>query len=182
MAESKKNVRGRMKDREPNPVDVYAGQRMRLRRVMLKMSQQALAWKLGLTFQQVQKYEKGENRIGFSRICDIADVLGTTLDYFRDGMGKKTAENSPMRLVNPPEVEAEEIAEIREEDPLKKTETLELIKNYYKINNRRLSRHIFILYGIWEKAIRLWQKNKNNTDCLKDIFKFKKSLFAKRLF
>ena len=140
-----KNVRGRMKDSEPNPVDVYAGQRMRLRRVMLKMSQQALARKLGLTFQQVQKYEKGENRIGFSRICDIADVLGTTLDYFRDGMDKKTAENSPMRLVNPPEVEAEEIAEIREEDPLKKTETLELIKNYYKINNRRLSRHIFNL-------------------------------------
>ena len=104
-----------------------------------------MARKLGLTFQQVQKYEKGENRIGFSRICDIADVLGTTLDYFRDGMDKKTAENSPMRLVNPPEAEAEEMAEIREEDPLKKTETLELIKNYYKINNRRLSRHIFNL-------------------------------------
>ena len=137
-----KNVRGRMKDSEPNPVDVYAGQRMRLRRVMLKMSQQALARKLGLTFQQVQKYEKGQNRIGFSRICDIADVLGTTLDYFRDGMDKKTAENSPMRLVNPPECETEEMSA---DDPLKKTETLELIKNYYKINNRRLSRHIFNL-------------------------------------
>ena len=137
-----KNVRGRMKDSEPNPVDVYAGQRMRLRRVMLKMSQQSLARKLGLTFQQVQKYEKGENRIGFSRICDIADVLGTTLDYFRDGMDKKTAENSPMRLVNPPECETEEMSA---DDPLKKTETLELIKNYYKIQNRRLSRHIFNL-------------------------------------
>ena len=72
----------------------------------------------------------------------IADVLGTTLDYFRDGMDKKTAENSPMRLVNPPECKVEEISI---DDPLKKTETLELIKNYYKINNRRLARHIFNL-------------------------------------
>ena len=140
-----KSVRGRMKDRQPNPVDVYAGQRMRVRRVMLKMSQQTLARKLGLTFQQVQKYEKGENRIGFSRMCDIADVLGTTLDYFREGMDKATAGSSPMRLVNPPEAEMAEIQEASDKDPLKQTETLELVKNYYKIQNRKLARHIFNL-------------------------------------
>lgn len=143
MTEAKNaNVRGRPNVNEPNPVDVYAGQRMRIRRVMLKMSQQTLARKLGITFQQVQKYEKGNNRIGFSRMCDIADILDTSLDYFREGMDTSIAKNSPMRLVNPDE---EEIRQKYDDDPLKSSEAMTLVSNYYKIRNRKIARCIFDL-------------------------------------
>ncbi len=143
MTEVKKlHVRGRIRAKEPNPVDVYAGQRMRLRRTMLKMSQQALARKLGITFQQVQKYEKGGNRIGFSRMCDIADILGISLDYFREGMDTSIAKNSPMRLVNPNE---REIRQEYADDPLKSSEAMALVSNYYKIRNRKIARYIFNL-------------------------------------
>ena len=63
--------RGRTLNGEPNPIDVYIGQRIRVRRQLLGLSQEALAKKIGITFQQVQKYERGMNRIGASRLWDI---------------------------------------------------------------------------------------------------------------
>src|SRR5262245_60591158 len=68
--------------RRPNPIDVHVGSRVRFRRMLLGMSQEKLGEKLGLTFQQVQKYEKGINRIGASRLFDLAQVLGVTVQFF----------------------------------------------------------------------------------------------------
>jgi transcriptional regulator with XRE-family HTH domain len=68
--------------RRPNPVDVHVGSRVRLRRMLLGMSQEKLGERLGLTFQQVQKYEKGINRIGASRLFDLAQVLGVPIQFF----------------------------------------------------------------------------------------------------
>lgn len=68
--------------RRPNPVDIHVGGRVRFRRVLLGMSQEKLAEKLGLTFQQIQKYEKGANRIGASRLLEIALALGVTVQFF----------------------------------------------------------------------------------------------------
>ncbi len=68
----------------PNPIDVHVGNRVRLRRVMLGVSQEKLGEQLGLTFQQVQKYEKGANRIGASRLYKIAQALGVSVDFFFD--------------------------------------------------------------------------------------------------
>jgi transcriptional regulator with XRE-family HTH domain len=73
------------KTRGPNPIDVHVGSRMRMRRMMLGMSQEALAKAFGLSFQQVQKYEKGMNRIGASRLQQAADILGVTVPYFFEG-------------------------------------------------------------------------------------------------
>lgn len=70
--------------RQPNPVDVHVGSRVRSRRVFLRMSQERLGELLGLTFQQVQKYEKGDNRISASRLFDLARVLGVPVQYFYD--------------------------------------------------------------------------------------------------
>lgn len=70
--------------RRPNPVDVHVGSRVRLRRMILGMSQEKLGEHLGLTFQQVQKYEKGVNRIGASRLFDLAQVLGVPVQFFYD--------------------------------------------------------------------------------------------------
>jgi transcriptional regulator with XRE-family HTH domain len=70
--------------RRANPMDVHVGSRVRLRRMLLGMSQEKLGENLGLTFQQVQKYEKGVNRIGASRLYDLAKVLGVTVQFFYD--------------------------------------------------------------------------------------------------
>ena len=70
--------------RRANPMDVHVGSRVRLRRMLLGMSQEKLGEHLGLTFQQVQKYEKGVNRIGASRLFDLAKVLGVPVQFFYD--------------------------------------------------------------------------------------------------
>lgn len=68
--------------RRANPIDVHVGSRVRLRRMLLGMSQEKLGEHLGLTFQQIQKYEKGINRIGASRLFDLSKVLGVGVQYF----------------------------------------------------------------------------------------------------
>src|SRR4051794_973551 len=74
-----------MSTKAPNPVDKHVGSRVRMRRVMLGMSQEKLGDALGLTFQQVQKYEKGTNRIGASRLHHIANILHVRPEFFYDG-------------------------------------------------------------------------------------------------
>jgi transcriptional regulator with XRE-family HTH domain len=70
--------------RRPNPIDVHVGSRVRLQRMLLGISQEKLGERLGLTFQQVQKYEKGVNRIGASRLFDLSQVLGVPVQFFYD--------------------------------------------------------------------------------------------------
>jgi len=74
-----------MVKRGPNPIDKHVGSRVRMRRLMLGMSQTALADAIGLTFQQVQKYEKGANRMGASRLQQIAHVLQVPVPFFFEG-------------------------------------------------------------------------------------------------
>ena len=69
----------------PNPVDKYVGSRVRMRRIMLGMSQEKLGEALGLTFQQIQKYEKGTNRVGASRIKQISEILQVPVSFLFDG-------------------------------------------------------------------------------------------------
>jgi transcriptional regulator with XRE-family HTH domain len=71
--------------KQPNPIDIHVGSRVRLRRMMLGMSQEKLGENLGITFQQIQKYEKGTNRIGASRLQHIARVLSMPVSYFFEG-------------------------------------------------------------------------------------------------
>ena len=88
----------------PNPVDVHVGSRVRLRRLLIGMSQDKLGEELGVTFQQVQKYERGANRIGASRLFNISRVLGVPVDFFFDGIEGTAAsgfsENDQTPLVN----------------------------------------------------------------------------------
>lgn len=84
--------------KRPLPVDVHVGTRIRLRRIQLNMSQDKLGESLGITFQQVQKYEKGTNRVGASRLQAIANVLQTSVSYFFDG-----APGSNSSALMPPE-------------------------------------------------------------------------------
>ena len=75
-----------MADKSPDPIDRHVGSRIRMRRIMLGMSQETLGEALGLTFQQVQKYEKGTNRIGASRLWQIAETLGIPVESFYEGL------------------------------------------------------------------------------------------------
>ncbi|NIX75275.1 helix-turn-helix domain-containing protein [Microvirga terricola] len=80
--------------KSPSDADRHVGMRIRLRRVSIGMSQERLGDILGLTFQQVQKYEKGTNRVGAGRLVDIAGALGVSVGYFFEGYAKATPSNS----------------------------------------------------------------------------------------
>jgi transcriptional regulator with XRE-family HTH domain len=114
----------------PNPVDVHVGNRLRSRRTMLGLSQTALAEQLGLTFQQVQKYESGANRISSSRLFDLCRILNVPIAYFFEEMVGDTRTKSPGQLlgVKPPAPEDTG-------SPLHRRETLELVRAYYGISN-----------------------------------------------
>ena len=132
----------------PNPVDVHVGNRIRLRRTLLGYSQQFMARKLGLTFQQIQKYEKGCNRVGASRLWDISKVLKVSMDFFFEDMDKDIEYQSPM-MQTMPDGEGymmlnEDVDEL-ELDPMKKQETMELVRAYYRITNRALAKQVFDL-------------------------------------
>ena len=128
-----KSRRGRMPNGDANPIDVHVGKRIRIRRKVLNMSQQELADKLGLTFQQVQKYESGMNRVSASRLWDLSVVLGTPLIFFFHGLSKEETGNSPAALngSNINEVEANY-------DPMYDDEIVQLMIAFRKIKNPAL--------------------------------------------
>ena len=145
-----KHIRGRLEGNIPNSVDVHVGQKMKLRRKVLKMSQQTLAKHIGITFQQVQKYEKGFNRIGASRLWDISQVLGVTMDYFFSDMDEKTMKQSPRFLNNEHQDEFWQSIETATKlyDPMQTKEALGLVGAYYRIYNRKVAQIIFDLLQI----------------------------------
>jgi transcriptional regulator with XRE-family HTH domain len=81
--------------KEPNPIDIHVGSRVRMRRMLVSMSQEKLGEQLGLTFQQVQKYEKGANRIGASRLFQISQILTVPVDFFFDGLQPEDVPGHP---------------------------------------------------------------------------------------
>ena len=90
----KVSSRGRING-DPNPIDKHVGARIKLRRALLGMSQEKLGEALGLTFQQVQKYERGANRVGASRLFDLSRVLDVPVSFFFDDMAEEVAAASP---------------------------------------------------------------------------------------
>ena len=122
--------------RRPNPIDVHVGSRVRFRRMLLGMSQEKLGERLGLTFQQVQKYEKGINRIGASRLFDLAQVLGVPVQFFYEEV--PAAEPPP--LVS--EGFAEKPAESSIVEFLRSRDGLELNKAFVRISDVKARRAI----------------------------------------
>ncbi len=135
-----RSTRGRMPSGKPNPVDVHVGGRVRLRRTLLGLSQEKLGEAIGLTFQQVQKYERGANRIGASRLWDLSRVLDCPVSYFFEDMGEEVKAASPRNLTDRT-AEPEQ----GDADPMTKRETLELVRAYYKITDPHVRRRIYEL-------------------------------------
>ena len=124
--------------KKPNPIDTHVGSRVRLRRTMLGMSQEKLGEAIGLTFQQVQKYERGTNRIGASRLFDLSKVLDVPIGFFFEELGDWQASKTAARLRDLAEEQAE-----YELDPLAKRETLELVRAYYRIKDPAVRKRLF---------------------------------------
>src|ERR1700742_2646390 len=85
----------RVPKKQANPIDAQVGNRVRIRRMLIGMSQEKLGDLLGLTFQQVQKYEKGVNRIGAGRLFQVAHILNVPIDYFYEGVVNGSSEAMP---------------------------------------------------------------------------------------
>jgi transcriptional regulator with XRE-family HTH domain len=122
-----------MVKKTPNPIDKHVGSRVRMRRMMLGMSQEKLGDSLGLTFQQIQKYEKGTNRIGASRLQQISLILQVPVSFFFEGAPPPPG--SPIGLE-----EASSPAYVT--DFLSTTDGLALVKAFMRIPNSKLRRRI----------------------------------------
>ena len=121
----------------PNPVDIHVGSRVRLRRTLLGMSQKKLGNALGLTFQQIQKYERGANRIGSSRLFLLSRILDVPVSFFFDDMAPEVASGRP---------DFAGAAQANfDQDDLAKRETLELVRAYYKITDADVRKRLFDL-------------------------------------
>lgn len=114
-----------------NAIDLHVGQRARLRRTLLGMSQEQLGAELNITFQQVQKYERGTNRVSASRLWDISQILDVSIGYFFDDMTELTVQHSPLRVAQGGRVA--DFGDDKVKDPMAHRETLELVRAYYTI-------------------------------------------------
>lgn len=126
---------------QANPIDIHVGQRLRQRRTLLGMSQGKLGDTVGLTFQQIQKYERGANRIGASRLYDLSRVLDVSIAYFFEEMPNEISEDR-YEIVN---AHLSNDVSAFGTDDMTRRETLELVRNYYKISNSNVRRRFFEL-------------------------------------
>ena len=122
---------------------MHVGTRLRLRRTLLGMSQEKLGQAIGLTFQQVQKYERGANRIGASRLYDLSRVLDVPVSFFFEEMAPGLA-GSPAKGEHKTKGMSESESAYHAE-PMMKRETLELVRAYLKIADTQLRRRVFDL-------------------------------------
>ena len=122
-----------------NAVDVHVGKRVRLRRTLLGMSQEQLGASLNITFQQVQKYERGANRISASRLWDISQILDVQISYFFGDMTDDTMRLSPRRVSRGENIDFDD-DNVR--DPMARRETLELVRTYYSIESSKVRKRI----------------------------------------
>ena len=143
----RKHSRGRTLTGQPNPVDVHVGARVRLRRTLLGMSQEKLGEALGLTFQQVQKYERGANRVGSSRLYDLSRVLDVPVSFFFDDMSDETRAQTPGLMASgiAAPVGGDAPEPIPSNDPLTKRETLDLVRAYYRISDPHVRKRVYEL-------------------------------------
>jgi len=125
----------------PNPVDIHVGSRVRLRRTLLGLSQEKLGEAVGLTFQQIQKYERGANRIGASRLFEFSRILDVPVSFFFDDMPDASAGAEGQAAWGLGDQSQSSL----DPDPLTRRETLELVRAYYRIGDPQVRKRLFEL-------------------------------------
>ena len=132
-----KSKSGHGRGRGIGPIDVHVGARVRVRRTLLGMNQTNLGGAIGVTFQQVQKYENGTNRISASRLFNLSRLFDVPIQFFFDDMPAAVAASSPAQGGG----KAKKLPSY-EPDPMHKRETLELVRAYYKITDPEIRRRL----------------------------------------
>jgi transcriptional regulator with XRE-family HTH domain len=122
---------------EPDPVDIHVGSRVRLRRTLLGLSQDKLARAIGVSFQQLQKYERGTNRISASRLYALSKVLGVGISWFFEDAPSTAKRRTPAAEPRQPANEAG-----GEQDPMTANETVKLVRAYYMIEDPKVRKKI----------------------------------------
>ncbi len=148
IADKKKMKKPQLRSENPDPIDIHVGSRLRMRRNLVGLSQEQLGKALGLTFQQIQKYERGINRMGSSRLFQIAKTLSVPVAYFFEEIPTASslasqpgfAEDGQAPLENAPTSEKQ-----TDYDILRRRETLELIRAYYRIHDDKQRRKVYEL-------------------------------------
>lgn len=130
---------------KPSPIDAHVGARIRLRRTLMGMSQERLGESLGLTFQQIQKYERGVNRVGASRLYDLARVLDVPISFFFDDMPEPLARTGAGEMGARRGFGFAEAQQSFTDDALNRRETLELVRAYYRITDPAVRKRVFDL-------------------------------------
>lgn len=148
--DKKKNKKTLPRSENPDPVDIHVGIRLRMRRNLVGLSQEQLGKSLGLTFQQIQKYERGINRMGSSRLFQVAKTLSVPIAYFFEEMPESIALPSPPSLgfcdsEQEPLDGAPSGEKQNDYDILRRRETLELIRAYYRIQDGKQRRKVYEL-------------------------------------
>jgi len=143
---------GRRRKRLPpgvaNPIDIHVGNRVRLRRTLLGLSQERLGDEVGLTFQQIQKYERGANRVGASRLYQFSRILDVPVSYFFEDMPDEIRTHEGQMDWGLSDTRQDELAP----DPMARRETLELVRAYYKISDPKVRMRLFDLTKALAKA------------------------------
>ena len=132
-------TRRTVKDFGPDPIDQYVGSRIRARRVGLRMSQTKLGQTIDVTFQQVQKYENGTNRVSASNLFKIAKALGVDVSFFYEGMPESLMTSNHGNgngQMDPPD-------STLEFDPLTSREAIELVHHYFLVQNETVRKRLF---------------------------------------
>ncbi|MCP4393101.1 MAG: helix-turn-helix domain-containing protein [Alphaproteobacteria bacterium] len=140
----------------PNPIDIHVGERVRLRRTLLGLSQEKLGQAIGLTFQQIQKYERGLNRIGASRLWSISKVLDVPVNFFFE------------------EIKAEDVLDCAKikgfdaddlvskcSDPMRSIKNMKLIRAFNRIADPNLANQMFDLIETMADAPQSWDVTPN---------------------
>ena len=148
-AVEKKIKKTELRSENPDPVDIHVGARLRMRRNLVGLSQEQLGKGLGLTFQQIQKYERGINRMGSSRLFQISKILSVPVSYFFEdmpamlGLSLQTgfAEGGQSALENAPTSGSGG----EDYDILSRRETLDLVRAYYRIQDVKKRRRVYEL-------------------------------------
>lgn len=124
----------------PHPVDIHVGQRLRLKRTILGKSQESIGKEIGVTFQQIQKYERGINRMGASRLYDFAKALGVPVAYFFEGFGDYVQPGAAELGMAEPDATAFE-----HDQSINNRETLDVMRAFYRIKNPAVRKKIIDL-------------------------------------
>ncbi len=144
----RRSAKKQVSRRGPNPIDVHVGARVRLRRHLLGLTLQTLAKAVGVTYQQLQKYERGVNRIGASRLFNLSRVLDVPISFFFEDLSPAAAGGGRRRAKGLSKAPASAL----EPDTLSKRETVELIRAYYRVKDPGLRKRVLDLLQALGKA------------------------------